>query len=405
MRRAVVGGTFVLYGAVFFDRLAPLYLSRTIAEDLGVPASLEGTLPLAIGLGWAVSVALANLLSGRLSNRHRAIVAALGAAAFDAVSALTGTWLVFVVLRGVAGVLAGSSAQPVTALVFAVSPSGRRGLDMGIVQSSTRVGGSLVSPAVVTAVAATAGWRPALLVSAGVLLVSAALLALLVPAETEPTSRTRRRPADPLELQPGGRRNIVLSTFGSVVLVGWLMIVSQGGVPLLEGWLEVSTAGAGRVLSAFGVGAAVAALIVPIASDRVGRARALFLAAVTGLVAGGTISILSGEGSGTVLAAVVLVLLAGVAMGGLPLVIALIPAEAVARGDVGRALTAPIVAAEIVGGALLPLGAFALASVVGLPIVIGLSSALLLALAVSSRWLCPPPDARIGDQGPTGSPT
>lgn len=405
MRAVVVGGTFLLYGAVFFDRLAPLYLSSTIAQEYGVPRGLEGTLPLAIGVGWAISVLLASRLSGRLTHRHRAILAGVGAAVFGAASLVSGSWLAFVVLRGLGGVLAGSSAQPVTALVFAVSPTRRRGLDMGIVQSSTRVGGSLVSPAVVTAVAATAGWRAGLLTSAVVLLASSIVLAVVLPDDADPSGRSERRAADGLDLFPGGRRNIVISTIGSVALVAWLVIVSQSGVPLLRDWLQLSTAGAGRVLSAFGAGAAVAALTIPLSSDRFGRARSLVLAALTGVLAGAGIASLSASGTGTVLVAVVLVSLAGVAMGGLPLVISLIPAEAVRRGDVGRALSAPIVAAELVGGALLPLGAFALASVVGLPTVLGAAAGLLLVLAVAGWWLHPPPDVEIAAQTSTGRPT
>jgi hypothetical protein len=57
-------------------------------------------------------------------------------------------------------------------------------------------------------------------------------------------------------------------------------------------------------------------------------------------------------------------LLSGVAMGGLPLVISIIPAEAVATGDVGRALTGPIAGGEILGAAVLP----ALAAVVAVPL-------------------------------------
>jgi hypothetical protein len=36
---ATVGGAFFTYGAIFFDRLAPLYLVALIAQDLGLPAA------------------------------------------------------------------------------------------------------------------------------------------------------------------------------------------------------------------------------------------------------------------------------------------------------------------------------------------------------------------------------
>jgi hypothetical protein len=55
--------------------------------------------------------------------------------------------------------------------------------------------------------------------------------------------------------------------------------------------------------------------------------------------------------------------LSGVALGALPLVISIIPAEAVASGDVGRSLLWPIATGEVIGAAALP--AVAAAAAVG----------------------------------------
>ncbi|HEV2125099.1 MAG TPA: MFS transporter [Chloroflexota bacterium] len=383
-----IAGTFLAYGALFFDRLAPLYLVALIVNDLPVSPEGQGTLALTIGIGWAGSMALARWTSGRWGNRRRILVAAAGVAMLGAASALVTGWATFVILRGLGGLLAGTAAPAVTALSFAAAPAHRRGLDLGVVQSSTRLLGSLVSPVVVTAVAATLDWRAALLTSSGFVVVGALALVVLVPRVPPPAGDTAASAAP--VLHPGGRRNIWLCTASSVALVMWLIIVSQGGGPLLQAWLDLSVAEAGRLLSLFGVGAWLATLVVPLASDRIGRRGALAAASLVGSVAGLGVAIAASESAGGWLTAAVLMTLSGVAMGGLPLVISIIPAEAIAAGDVGRALTAPIIGAELLGGAVLPAVAFAAAARVGLSLILGIVASLLLLVAALSLALHTP---------------
>ena len=104
-----VAGTFLAYGALFFDRLAPLYLVALIASDLSVSREGQGILALTIGVGWAGSMALARWASGRWGNRRRILVAAAGVSLLGAASALVTGWTAFVVLRGLGGLLAGTA--------------------------------------------------------------------------------------------------------------------------------------------------------------------------------------------------------------------------------------------------------------------------------------------------------
>ena len=383
-----ITGTFLAYGALFFDRLAPLYLVALIADDLPVSRAGQGALALTIGLGWAGSMILARWASGRWGNRRRILVAAAGVALLGAASAMVSGWIAFVVLRGLGGLFAGTAAPAVTALSFAAAPPRRRGLDLGVVQSSTRLLGSLVSPAVVTAVAAAYDWRVALLTSSGFVLVGAIALTLLVPADPPPANNTDASAAP--VLHPGGRRNVLLCTASSVALVAWLIVVSQGAGPLLRAWLDLGVAEAGSLLSLFGVGAWLATLIVPLTSDRLGRRMALATSSLIGGAAGLGVAIAANDSAGGPLIAAALMILSGVAMGGLPLVISIIPAEAVAYGDVGRAVTAPIIGAELLGGAVLPAVAFAVAGQVGLPALLGTAAILLLLVAALSFGLRPP---------------
>jgi MFS family permease len=420
-----VGGVFVAYGAMFLDRLAPLYLVTLIATDLGVPAAREGSLALLIGLGWALAMPLVRATSGRFDNRRRLAGAVILSGLVSIGSAGAGGWALFVALRGLGGLAAASGAPAATALVFAVAPERRRGRDIGLMHSSTRIMGSLVSPVVVTAVAVAAGWRPALVVSGVLAVLSAGWLLLVAPRTPQlpPAARSDRdathgpapvtvatmghapspspagldddlEPDDELEpeyeLERGGGRNLVLCTLACVLLLTWLTVWSQSAVEMLRTWLTIDAAAAGRLVGWFGFGSAVGALGVPPLSDRIGRRAALSLASGIGGASGFAVGVLAATGvalPASVL--IVLVIAAGTTMGGLPLVIAIIPAESVRRGDVGRALTGPIAGGEVIGAAALPALAAVLAVSTGRAWVVALAALGVVVLAGLS-WALEP---------------
>lgn len=387
-------GAFVLYGGVFFDRLAPLFLLTFIASDLGAPVGSEGAVALAAGIGWASAMPFARAASRHWSARRRLLVGAITAALVGAVSAAAPSWWLLVVLRGVAAFAGGLTPPGATALVFAAAPPQRRGRDMGLVFSATRILGNLVSPVVVTAVAVASGWRAALLVSAAFALVGALVLAWLVPAQPHPQPAERHRPDD-FALRPGGRRRIVASAVACTLLVGWLMVFSQSAVPIVADWLDVGAAEAGRVAGLFGVGGAVATLLLPASSDRIGRGAALALGSGVGGAAGLALAVMSAAGfAPPVWVAGATVLAAGVALGALPLVLSVIPGEAVARGDPGRATAWPIATGEVLGGALVPATVAAAAVHVGPPVAVGAVAAGALLLTALAPALRPAPPAR-----------
>lgn len=395
-----IAGAFVLYGSMFFDRLAPLYLVGLIAAELGVPPAWEGTLALLIGLGWATAMPLVRATSGRLSDRTRILSAAGLAATFGLLSATSGSWILFVLLRGLGGLSAASGAPAVTSLVFAAAPEHRRGLDLGIVQSSTRIVGSLVSPVVVTTVAVAAGWRAAMVASGLLLLVGAVALALAVPRRPA-AGRAVVRPSGAFSYRPGGRRNVVLSTLACALLLSWLTVWSQSSVAVVTEWLSVGPGTAGRYVGLFGVGAGAAALGLPILSDRIGRRAALAWAGAMGgtggLVLGGFAATTVVPPAAVVAAALVL---AGSAMGGLPLVISIVPAEAVASGDIGRALTGPIAGGELLGSAALPALAAWAAAPLGRPVVLMAAATGVVALTIVAAMMRPLAPAEVDPESP-----
>lgn len=379
---------FTVYGALFLDRLAPLFLVALIARDLGVPSAAEGTLALLIGVGYAAAMPIVRATSGRWRDQPRIRVTMLLTAAIGAMSAAAPGWAVFIVLRGISGLAAGAGAPAINVLVFTSSRDHRRGRNIGIVLSSTRWVGSFIAPIVVTAVTVATSWRIALIVSAALLAVSTIFLTRL----QDPATHGRGRPPAPatFALHPGGRRNLAVCAVGCSVLLAWLVIWSQSGLALFESWLDMGPARAGQTMALFGISAGIASLAVPYASDRLGRRAALQGSSVLGGAGGVLLAIMAMVGTtppAWALAAAVLA--SGVAMGGLPLVLALIPAETVATGDVSRGLLVPIAAAELIGAATMPALAAVLAARMGLASVLGIAAAAVLSFVVLAGLLRP----------------
>ena len=387
---AAVSAAFLAQGSFFFDRFAPIFVVTLIARDLGADPSAIGMLALAIGFGWAAATGIVRWTSVRWGNRRRILIAALVSVALGVASAGATGWAMFVLLRGLAGVAAGSGSPAVTALVFSAAAPKRRGTDMGIVLSSTRILGNLLSPAMTTAIAVTAGWRPALIASSAVVLLAAAATLWLVEPDGPDAAATRR--TGRYELHPGGRRRVVVSGIACTGLLAWLFVFSQSAVPMLSGWLGVTDDVAGRLAGWLGIGGAITALLIPMASDRIGRAAALALGTVIGGGCGLTVAGAAAAGVGLPRPAIALLLLgAGTSLGALPLVISIIPAEAVASGDVARALILPVAGSEVVGAALVPGLAGAGASVLGHAEVVAIAAGLVLLTTAAAPALRPRP--------------
>ncbi len=390
--RAVGGGALV-FGMVFLDRLAPLYLIVVIREQEGLAAHQLALVPLTIGLGWAVAMGVGRWLSGRLSDRSRIALGAGGAGLVHVASALVGGWPAFLLLRFLGGVLAGTVAPPLTGLIFAWAPRRRRGLDAGILFSATRLLGSLVAPVVVLSVAVRADWRSALLTAAVLLLAATAAFWLITPPAPaaseaiETTAAQRREQARPV-LARHGRRNITLATVFGILFACWLNVVSQTGPSVVVASLDVTPDTAGAIVGAFGIGGWLAALFVPMASDRVGRGLAVGTSTAVGGAAGLGLSLVLAVGSAPPWAPAVLFAFGGLTLGALPLALSVIPGEAVLRGDPGRAVIWPVFGAEVVGAAVLP--AVALLGFLPERATLTIAAGALLASAALAKALVPP---------------
>lgn len=377
--RTVAAG-FLLYGALFTDRLAPLFLAERLGRAFGVDVSALGLLPLAISAGWLLGLGAGRLVGRHISLPQRLVVGTCVTTVAGVASVFAPNFVVFLLLRTLGGIGANITSPAIIALVVRASPPHRRGIALGAVMSSTRITGSFAAPIVLTILVARYGWRLAIGVATSTLLLALAAVIVLVPRHVDAKQGSAR--SLPPIYRDEGPKILAVASVLAVLTFLWLTLISQGGVPMLENWLGVDVTTAGRLLGWFGVGSTAAAIGVPLWSDRT-RAGAVAGSSIVAALAGGYLGVAALSGFHPPMAMVGLAFaFAGVGLGGLPLAISVLPADAVRSGDVDRAIEFPIISAELIGGAILPAVAFAVIADVGIAPVLLTVSAGFLALAL-----------------------
>jgi MFS family permease len=334
------------------------YLTPFIQADLGLDNVRIGLLLSLFWLPFAISSYLTGAAADRRRNHKAILLAALVLFALGSVlPALTSMFATLLAARLLMGALDAAVYQLPQALVVLETPVERQGLYMGIVQNA---GGSLlgvvIAPLLLVRLATEHGWRSAFLVVGIPALLCAALVARHVPARRPGAGSTAGegtgRQRAPRFGEVLRRRNVWLSAVISCFIVGY-MTITFGFVPLylvrIGHW---SASSMSIVMSVAGLSSAVLGVILPAASDRVGRKPVMILSSVLGL--GTPLAVLYFTGPLPALCAFVFI---GTAiMGAAPLTYATIPCESAAgecaASVIGFILATSAVAGGVIGPAL-----------------------------------------------------
>lgn len=178
-------GRRLLFAAICAGSVATIYSAQPVLTEIGADLGVSGG-----GLGWIVTAGQLGYLVGLvllvplgdMFDRRTLIVGHLLLTAVGVVIAATATH-VWVMLTGVA--IAGLFAvvvQTTVAYAAAVSPPQERGRTLGVVTSGVVIG-ILGARVVAGALAAAWGWRSVYVALAGLLVVLAALVVKLLPAD------------------------------------------------------------------------------------------------------------------------------------------------------------------------------------------------------------------------------
>jgi len=366
---------FLSFGFVFFDRQALFFLAPFLIKDFGLSNTELGTLSGVLALTWALSGMLSGRLSDRLGTRKPILITAVVLfSCFSSASGLMAGFVGLLAARALMGVAEGAVLPVSQSLMVEASREHRRGLNMGLVQSSSAgLLGGILAPLVVVWLAEHFGWRAAFFVTIvpGLLLavwiwravreVPPSGPALSMSADAHP-ARSKTAPDTSDLTEPDGqpravptfwevvkRRNVLLCVLIACFYLTWFIVIITFTPIFLTDVKGFSPATMSAVMTCFGAAWVVWGFLTPAISDRIGRRPTMIVFTLIAAICPVAVVYVSNP----VLLGVI-VMLSYTGLGCFTLFMATIPAETVPRGALATALGLVMGIGELAGGFVAP---------------------------------------------------
>jgi predicted MFS family arabinose efflux permease len=257
------------FGLVGLDRwiIAPLFPS--IAKDLGLNYQDLGNLIGALGLAWGVFAAVAGGLSDRLGRRKVLVPAILGFSLLSGFSGMAQGLMSLVLIRALMGITEGSFCPTSFATTAEASKPSRRGFNLGVQQSAFPLFGLALGPIVATQLLAVTTWRWIFILVAvpGLILGFFIWRTIREPATVGAHAKTDRAPIGDLMKH----RNVALGMAALICAMSGIFVLSAMVPNYLVDYLKLSVPQMGFVTSSIGFGGFLGQVILPGASDVLGR--------------------------------------------------------------------------------------------------------------------------------------
>jgi predicted MFS family arabinose efflux permease len=374
------------FGFAYFDRMALTFLAPFVQADLSLSNEQLGWANSGLSATWALGAFLIGRWSDVIGKRKPFLIGAL--MLFSCCSVLSGfAWSFETLLasRIIMGIAEGPFLPICLAIVAGAASPGRQALNAGIVQNvfGPIVGTSLASYALVR-IATAYDWNAAFFIAG----IPGLILAFLIwrfidepppaPAAQAAPARAKLLPAELLR-----HRNIWLCALVSVGAVGSIVVGSIFMPLYLDGPRGYDDLTWSNIMTVVGICPAVGAIVIALASDRIGRKPPLILFAFMMAVA--PAALLWFDGSVTVLTALMFVSWMG--LGTFPLFMGVIPTETVGRAQAATAMGLVVMVGELTGGVFGPPIAGRLADTYGLDFALYIQGGLALFAGTMALFL------------------
>ena len=270
------------FGLVGLDRWIISPLLPSMSRDLHLNYQDAGNIVAALGLSWGVFAIIGGGLSDRIG-RKKVLIPAM--VLFSLLSGFTGMangLISLLLIRGVMGVSEGAFCPTSFATTNDASKPARRGLNLGIQQSTFPLFGLALGPILATQLLGVMSWRWIFVLVAVPGLILAVLLAMTIrePTSKAATGHVERAPiSDMLK-----HRNVPLAMLALFCAMAGIFTLSALVPSYLSDYLKLSTTDQGLVTSAIGFGGFLGQLILPGVSDVAGRKFVTVLSFILGAV-------------------------------------------------------------------------------------------------------------------------
>ncbi len=257
------------FGLVGLDRwiIAPLF--PEIMRDLHLNYQDIGNLVGALGITWGVFAILAGGLSDRFGRRIVLVPAIIGFSLLSGISGLASGLTMLLVLRALMGVTEGSFCPTSFAATADVSRPSRLGFNLGLQQSAFPLLGLALGPILATQLLKVVTWRWVFLIVAIPGLIVGYLIWKVVrdPQTAGAEAAGRRAPLRQLL----SHRNVPIGMLALLCAMSGIFVLSAMVPSYLVDFLKLSTQQMGFVTSAIGFGGFLGQVVLPGASDLLGR--------------------------------------------------------------------------------------------------------------------------------------
>ncbi|KWR88640.1 MFS transporter [Cupriavidus sp. IDO] len=162
-RHMILGVICLMYFIAYIDRVNISVAAPLIREEMGLTSSQLGLVFSAFAYPYAAMQILGGWLSDKFGPKKVLIVLSLIWGVATVLTGFAGSVLMLVVLRFVLGIGEGGAFPTATRTFTYWMPVAERGFAQGITHSFARLGGA-ITPPIVLAIVAAAGWREAFIV-------------------------------------------------------------------------------------------------------------------------------------------------------------------------------------------------------------------------------------------------
>jgi MFS family permease len=362
---------FFILGFVMLDRLAITFLFPVIAPILHLNNTAIGQIMMWMTLAFDVSAIVFGTLSDKSGYRKRWLVPFVFATAvFSGMSALAVSFVSLLLLRVLNGVGEGPTYPLGAAMIKAESDPNHVGRNIGFAQSGVGLIGAALAPLLVTQLVIHTNWQWAFILSSVPTLILGFLL-MKYTREIKMDKPDTHKAGFKSTLAVLKYRNVRLSVLISICLMVTLWVMNIFAPTFLINVDHLSEKTMGYVLTIMGLGAFFWGFMVPLISDYWGRKPTLILFSFISVFP--PIILYFYHGNWVTLA--ILGFFLNVIQGVFPLFMNIIPMESVPTELAASAGAVSMSIGEVIGAAITPAIAGALADHYGLPIVMFIAAA------------------------------
>lgn len=340
----------LVFGCLFFDRLALNFLIPYVAKDLSLNDTQIGLLAGALSLAWAFSSYFSTAWAEANAKKKTVFLVAVGVFSLCSVgSGMASSFVTLFAARLLMGFSEGAVIPLAQNFVEKESSPHRLGLNAGILQGvGSALFGSILAPVVLVKIAEQIGWRDAFYVAGVPGLVLGLLAWRYIKASTaESIAVKEEKSINVHELWQ--YNNVRWGIAVACCVFGWwfatLPFISKYFVTV-QGMTPDEM---GKTMGLLGVSGLLSSIIVPALSDRIGRKPVMFIFMALGVLY--PLAVYALAGSAFQLPAMFVTYFM---MGCLAMVAAVIPSEAVPAHLRAKAMGLIMGVGEIVGGVLIP---------------------------------------------------